>query len=427
MPSEQTHQVAIGSQTVLNSLILRALTMTAATPSTLIFVDSRVDDYQNLIQGADPTAQIVVLDPTQDGIEQISQVLAAHTGVSSVQIVSHGNTGNLKLGSTQLEADNLSRYAAQLQQWRASLTEDADILLYGCNVAAGDDGKAFVEQISQLTGADVAASEDLTGNAAEGGDWALEFATGNIESPLAFQIAALQSYQGVLQNYSVSTAAQLKDAINGSQLTPEDDTVTLNADINLTEELPAITSNVAFIGNSHTVSGGGIYRVFTVNSGTVSFSGVTIANGRAVGVAGTQGTSQPGGTGGTGSGGGLLINGGAVTLINSNFVGNQAIGGNGGNSGTAAGGNGGNGQGGAIYVNSGSLRISTSGFNNNGAIAGTGGTGAPNGVAGQGKGGAIYVNTGTVIAEGNPGYVNNIATTPGGTGTDNANVFGTVT
>jgi hypothetical protein len=42
-----------------------------------------------------------------------------------------------------------------LQQWGQSLTATGDILLYGSNVAQGSAGKDFVQQISQLTGADV--------------------------------------------------------------------------------------------------------------------------------------------------------------------------------------------------------------------------------------------------------------------------------
>lgn len=398
-----------------------------ATPSTLIFVDTTVDNYQSLLLDADPTAEIIILDPDQDGIQQISQVLATRSAVGSVQILSHGNSGRLKLGTADLNSETLDAYAEQIQQWQAALTSESDILLYGCNVAADAAGQAFVQRISQLTGADVAASTDLTGNAAQNGNWTLEFTTGLIESPIAFQIAALNAYSGLLRSYNVSTTAELRNAISESQTTVEDDVINLTSSINLTEELPAITSNIAFVGNSYTVSGGNIYRPFTVNSGTVSFSNVTIANGRAQGTAGAAGTTQPGGDGGVGRGGGLLINGGAVSLINTNFLDNQAIGGQGGDSLSGIGGNGGAGQGGAINVNAGSLRISTTSFNNNAAIAGAAGGGSGSGTAGSGKGGAIFVNTGaTVIAERTPAFNGNTATTAGGIDTDNVNLFGSL-
>ncbi len=71
-----------------------------------------------------------------------------------------------------------------------------DILLYGCNVGADDDGQAFVESVARLTQADVAASDDLTDSAALGGDWVLEVQSGTVEA----EAAGVEAYDGVLAN-----------------------------------------------------------------------------------------------------------------------------------------------------------------------------------------------------------------------------------
>ena len=47
----------------------------------------------------------------------------------------------------------------------AGSTLDADLLLYGCDLAASSEGKALIERLASLTGADVAASSDATGAA----------------------------------------------------------------------------------------------------------------------------------------------------------------------------------------------------------------------------------------------------------------------
>ena len=78
---------------------------------------------------------------------------------------------------------NLQDYNNQLQQWGNVLADNGDILIYGCNVATGD-GTDFVEQLSEITSADVAASDDLTGNSALGGNWELEVEPGSIEADL---------------------------------------------------------------------------------------------------------------------------------------------------------------------------------------------------------------------------------------------------
>ncbi|MGL6137078.1 MAG: DUF4347 domain-containing protein, partial [Planktothrix sp.] len=143
----------------------------------IIFVDSSVEDYQSLINNADDT-QIVILNENLSGIEQITNTLANQKDIESVQILSHGSEGSLKLGADVLNGNDIENFNTQLKQWGNALTENGDILLYGCDVAAGETGKNFVKLLSEITGADVAASNDLTGNQALGGDWDLEIATG---------------------------------------------------------------------------------------------------------------------------------------------------------------------------------------------------------------------------------------------------------
>ncbi|MBW4445924.1 MAG: DUF4347 domain-containing protein [Spirirestis rafaelensis WJT71-NPBG6] len=163
----------------------------------IIFIDPNVEDYQSLIGGINPDTKVVILDRMKDGVSQITESLQGGK-YKAVHIVSHGSEGSLQLGSKQLNSANFDSYKSQLQQWANSLTEDADILLYGCDVATGETGVGFVQQLSQLTGADVAASDDLTGSAALGGDWDLEVKTGKIEANLPFQTSVLESYNGIL-------------------------------------------------------------------------------------------------------------------------------------------------------------------------------------------------------------------------------------
>jgi hypothetical protein len=157
-----------------------------------------VADYQTLIAGVTSGTEVHVLDSSQDAVTQITNTLLGRTGISSLHIVSHGEAGGLNFGSGRLNLSDLPEYAAQLQNWGKALTDDADILLYGCNVAQGELGKAFTSILSQLTGADVAASDDLTGSSALGGDWDLEVNSGRIESIIPFSFEATQAYNEVL-------------------------------------------------------------------------------------------------------------------------------------------------------------------------------------------------------------------------------------
>jgi glucose/arabinose dehydrogenase len=173
----------------------------AASVDQLIFIDTAVENVEELISGIN-SGRIVVLDPTQDAVKQITAVLEQHQNLSSVHILSHGATGTLQLGGVTLSTETLPKYQEVLQQWRSALTSEADILFYGCNVADTSAGVDFVQQVAQLTGADVAASTDLTGGAAQGGNWQLEFATGRIESGLVVESEVAQRYTGTLAIYN---------------------------------------------------------------------------------------------------------------------------------------------------------------------------------------------------------------------------------
>ncbi|MBE9011882.1 DUF4347 domain-containing protein, partial [Pseudanabaenaceae cyanobacterium LEGE 13415] len=166
--------------------------------SSLIVIDSTVPNYQQLIAGLQPDSQVLILDPVQDAIEQITQTLLGQSGVSSLHLVSHGKSGGIQLGGTWLDRTNLERYQSEFQLWAKSLNAEADILIYGCEVAQGEAGKAFIQQFAQLTGADIAASDDLTGNTKLNGNWIFEANTGEIESAIAFNAETRTQYDGIL-------------------------------------------------------------------------------------------------------------------------------------------------------------------------------------------------------------------------------------
>ncbi|WP_375471149.1 DUF4347 domain-containing protein [uncultured Nostoc sp.] len=164
----------------------------------LVFIDPQVENYQSLVAGVLPNSTVFILDADQDGIEQISQVLATHRQINSLHIVSHGAPGQVYLGNSQLGYETLNRYACQLMGWANALSADAQLLLYGCEVGQTEQGKAFVQRLSELTGAVVAASDDLTGSTALGGDWELEVSTRAIVPALAFQAEVMATYASVL-------------------------------------------------------------------------------------------------------------------------------------------------------------------------------------------------------------------------------------
>ena len=91
-----------------------------------------------------------MLAPARDGVQQIADVLIAEKlhGLSAIQVVSHGRSGELQLGSTLLTDQSLASYSDALAQIKASLLPGADILLYSCNVGSGAAGVQFIADLS---------------------------------------------------------------------------------------------------------------------------------------------------------------------------------------------------------------------------------------------------------------------------------------
>ncbi len=164
---------------------------------TIAFVDAQIGDAATVMANIQADVK-VLLDPAQDEIEQISATLTHYQALTGIEIVSHGAAAQVQLGKNSIDANFLSQSADKIHSWSSALAADADILFYGCNVAAGAIGQAFVQDLSRLTGADVAASTNVTGDAAQGGDWNLEYHTGSIETANPFSTAFIDRYHGLL-------------------------------------------------------------------------------------------------------------------------------------------------------------------------------------------------------------------------------------
>ncbi|NTW98681.1 MAG: DUF4347 domain-containing protein, partial [Geobacteraceae bacterium] len=167
--------------------------------SILLVFDSRVKDYSTIINQFLPDTSYLILDSSSDGLMQMSEYLN-RTGerYDSIQIISHGAPGLVMLGNATLSNGNIALYQPELSVIGSALQDDGDLLFYGCNVGAGVQGHQFIETLSQMTGGDVAASDDLTGGKVAGGDWELEITTGKIETMIPFTNATLQQYDHTL-------------------------------------------------------------------------------------------------------------------------------------------------------------------------------------------------------------------------------------
>ncbi len=203
---------------ILESLNHRAADLQATERRELVFIAGDASDQAYLSQHVDPAYEIHLIDAGSDGVRQIAEVLEGRSGIQAIHLISHGDDGRLYLGDSTLDRSSMGgEHGELLRQIGASLSADADILIYGCDFSTGEEGESALRLLSELTGADVAASNDKTGHEELGGDWVLESSSGGIE----VRSLALSEWHGLL-------AAPTLSAPSGPLSTLEDQTITFN-------------------------------------------------------------------------------------------------------------------------------------------------------------------------------------------------------
>ncbi|MEM9771286.1 MAG: DUF4347 domain-containing protein, partial [Cyanobacteria bacterium P01_D01_bin.73] len=347
----------------------------------LVIIDGGIENYQELVAGLEPGVEAIVLDPTLDGVAQITAALAGRQNIASLHVFSHGDDASLNLGSTTLSSENIDEYSALIQSWAPALKSGADVLLYGCNVGESFAGQSFLQQLRNLTTADIAASDDLTGSALLGGDWDLEVELGQIDTGVAIAEPTRRNFMGTLDTVAaVPTASgingvvtnipaliatpggdgiSLEEAVAAANGTTGDDTIFLSAGTyNIASTLSVNDSGgdlTILVGNATTdtnplpeaqkatIDGQGARQIFSVPAGNGS-SVLSLYN-----LAVTRGAVT-----GAGRGGALqMAASGDVEIFHSRFFANTSA--------TFAG---------AIRLDAGTLSVQNSTFDGNVAPSG---------------------------------------------------------
>ena len=96
----------------------------------VVVVDPNIDDFDTFLNCITLGTEVFVLDAKRDGVQQITNILTARKGISCVHLVSHGESGCLKLGMTRLDGNTINRYSKDWELWKLALQPQAEILLY---------------------------------------------------------------------------------------------------------------------------------------------------------------------------------------------------------------------------------------------------------------------------------------------------------
>ncbi len=250
----------------------------------VVVIDSRVNDQAQLLsdfRAANPNFEInvVTVGETDDAFAKLAMHLETNQlQFSSIVVFSHGQDGGLLLGNQLVNSANLNSYQSSLERIQQYSTTGADLLLYGCDVAATDEGKNFVNQLARLSGLEVAASVDATGTSAvnKALNWNLEYQRGEVvvaQMQTTANVGALNVF--VVNSNADSGGGSLRQAI----LDANAKTGTHKIEFNLLADqttiaplttLPVITSTVSIDGSSQPTFSG---------SPIVTLSGEKLTNG----------------------------------------------------------------------------------------------------------------------------------------------------
>lgn len=158
-------------------LWLGLLVAFAGSAKELVLVDAELAPQLNTEPGAEVRA-----------ISRLDQLPGALAGGQwdRVSLVSHGRPGALLLGGQALDQAFLAKHPGFLDLWQNQLTANAQLELWGCDLAKGQ-GHTLVDSLSAALGRPVLASTDATGPASLGGNLRLEYGQGRVpdSAPLA--------------------------------------------------------------------------------------------------------------------------------------------------------------------------------------------------------------------------------------------------
>ncbi len=342
----------------------------AVTRRGLVVIDARVPHHASLAVAASAGADVLMLDGREDPIAAIGAALSRRRA-DEVHVIAHGGPGYVELAGRIYGASELGARGAELGQWfeTAPYERRPDLLVYGCDVARGARGEAFVAALAELTGADVAASTDRTGGDVAGGNWLLEATVGTVEAELPFPREVAEEYRGSLEVFAVTNlnddgVGSLRAAIDSANGISGDDVIVFTSDpdcavtgpvdasvcttdgsLSGTIELTSGTLDV-YGGNDLTILGPGADEL-TIDAND-SFGVLAVSEGAGLEMSGvtlTQGSTESGGavqvssTGDAvfsgvrfdsneaGIGGALFVSGsGAIVLEDCVLTGNTAAG-----------------------------------------------------------------------------------------------------
>lgn len=141
---------------------------------SLVVVDTCIQDAALVAEGI-KDAEMLILKPDQDGVEQITNAIHRLGNVSNLHILASSLPGCLFLGNTELSLWNLETYDLYLLSWFVPFAFPhplaPSLSLYSSHVGDGAIGAEFTRRLRNLTNASITTFTTPFGCDPEVNDW----------------------------------------------------------------------------------------------------------------------------------------------------------------------------------------------------------------------------------------------------------------
>ena len=201
---------ALGSLPVPGDLL--STDLDKASPLRLSVVSLEDDQLRALaVELRRQGETVLVLDPSRQGLNDLARTLQQQgRHYDEIQIFGHGADDSFRVGRNVVSSRTLWHYGGAFETIGSAIRPGGDLLLYGCNLAEGPKGKQLIERLATITGADVAASTDLTYADGQSSDWDLEWSAGAIDDRAFHDLLTGLNWQGQLGGTASISGTELK-------------------------------------------------------------------------------------------------------------------------------------------------------------------------------------------------------------------------
>ncbi|UDQ97277.1 DUF4347 domain-containing protein [Lentisphaerota bacterium WC36G] len=176
--TENGEEVDLKDVYFADSDLLDDITIETSEQRELYVINGILPDKETIIDGLPADAEYVIMTG-ENGLESLLSSLEGRGEYDAIHLITNGGKGYFRMGYDAVDGDYVAQNQDSFAELGDSITEDGDILVYGCELTAVDEGVSLVNYLADVTGADIAASDDITGH---GGDWELEYSVGVVET-----------------------------------------------------------------------------------------------------------------------------------------------------------------------------------------------------------------------------------------------------